>query len=128
MASPIRRAVRRAQRIAAGEQTEDEQLAEVVAELRGRGHRPWHTPNESAAPVQYRVALRRKGLRPGVVDLLLFHPQRVLAAIEHKRKPGMEPTPDQQAFLDEAAAAGALTAVTGGIDELRAVLRKWGYL
>jgi hypothetical protein len=106
---------------------EDDELVRIVSRLRAAGYQPWHTPNEGMIPPQYRARLKAKGLRKGVVDIMLFHPTRVLAVLEHKREGGDDPTPEQSEFLAEAAAAGALTGVSHGEAEALAILRSWGY-
>lgn len=87
----------------------------------------WHTPNEGDFPVQYRVKLKRKGLRAGVDDFFIFGKGK-LYAIEMKRTKGGRMSPDQIWFNDFLADNGAQTAVAHGAAEAIKIVNDWGLI
>lgn len=64
--------------------------------------------------------------QPGCSDVLVCLPDGAFAALEVK-KPGEDPTPDQQAFLDKVTKAGGLALVVHSLDELKQLLQLEGY-
>lgn len=71
--------------------------------------------------------LKRMGLKPGWLDLLLIAPDGIHHWLELKR--GKAPlTDDQEAFLGALRARGVPCAVARSFDEAIAQLRDWGAL
>lgn len=108
--------------------TEDDVHFAVVARLRLGGARFFHPPNEGRHKVQHRVTLRRRGVSPGVPDLILMPavPGGPCVALELK-KPGERPTKEQKQWLADMAAAGWVTGWADSVEEALAFLRSAGY-
>lgn len=89
-----------------------------------------HVPNESKAPPQYRAKLKRRGLQPGVADLILWTPPPiggyVHAALELKA-PNGRPSPEQVAWLERRRVQNWAVAVAVGYDAAIRILTSWGY-
>jgi hypothetical protein len=72
--------------------------------------------------------LKRRGVRPGVSDLLFAAPpQARLHALELKRR-GKRPTPEQTAFLDAVRAIGGVSAWADSYDKAIELLKAWDIL
>lgn len=93
-----------------------------------------HPPNESRAPVQYRVQMKRCGLKAGLPDVLVFTPPRhvpsrdpyVGAAVELKAGKGRA-NAQQKAWLDALAHCGWACSVQVGASNAIAWLQSLGY-
>lgn len=130
--SAFDRKLRRAQRFAAAEPTEEEIHMAVVAELRKAGGvQFFHCPNEGQAKPQYRAKLKRLGLSAGVPDLVIVTPPPcggyVAAALEIKREGGCL-SDAQRGWLGAMAGAGWAVACEYGPEACLGRLRAWGYL
>jgi len=79
----------------------------------------WHTPNEGDLPVQYRVKLKRRGVKTGIPDLVSPF---LMLAIEFKREPGMDPTPEQDEWLAHFASIGWVTGCVGSFEEAKVLI------
>jgi hypothetical protein len=104
----------------------------VVSHLRERGVKGvvwWHTPNGAVlggnrfAQIK---ALKKRGFRNGVSDLILVHRKKVFA-LELKAPKG-SPTEAQLQFRDDMERAGAYTCIAEGLDEALMALELWGLL
>lgn len=95
-----------------------------------RGLLWFHCPNESRAPVQYRAAQAKCGVKPGVPDVLIFTPPpkclAVGVALELKVGRGRT-TPAQKAWLDALAKRGWLCSVELGASNAINWLVSLGY-
>jgi hypothetical protein len=111
---------------------EDKIQEAVVAHLRERGVKGvewWHTPNGAVLGgnrFAQMKALKRRGFRNGVFDLLLYH-RKELFCLELKA-PGGRPTEAQLEFRDGMAKQGAYTCIAEGLDEALMALDLWGLL
>ena len=107
---------------------EDTIQKEVVRQLRARGYRFFHCPNERKATYAQRQWLRDMGLSSGVPDLILMphSPGGPTCALELK-KAGARPTPAQREWLAAMADAGWVAGWAAGRDAVLAQLRAWGY-
>jgi hypothetical protein len=109
----------------------EDQLQIAVAQLiDAHGWFWWHTPNEGRRSPRGGKLLKRKGLLPGVVDVIVWEcwvddrdrESGFGVAIELKAGRN-KPTDAQSEFLRRAEARGALTAVCRTIDEVQTILR-----
>ncbi len=108
--------------------TEEEIHIVVVARLRLGGAEFFHPPNEGKHKPQYRKKLYRKGVSPGVPDVILMPAVSggPCAALELK-KPGGRPTKLQHKWLARMAAAGWVTGWADTVESALAFLRSAGY-
>jgi len=118
----------------AREADDQKALAQLLDSIRVDG-RPilWcHVPNEGRRDKLYAIELRRRGVKPGVPDVLIFDPPPECPfyagmAIEMKTRDGTLNN-NQKAWLDGLSNLGWLVAVCYGIDEAIRALRETGYL
>ena len=110
-------------------------LAQLLDTIRING-RPllWcHSPNEGQRNKLYAIELKRRGVKPGVPDNLIFDspprfPQIKGLAIELKRADGGKTTKYQDDWLEALAQRGWAAVVCHGIDECIKTLEYYGYL
>lgn len=131
-------------KITAPESTDQKALAHLLDSIRING-RPllWcHVPHEGKRPTYnikgrqvplYAVELKRRGVKPGVPDSLIFDspprfPELKGLAIELKRAAGGKTTKNQDAWLEGLAERGWAAVVCHGIDECIKTLKYYGYL
>lgn len=81
----------------------------------------FHVVNESEAPVQYRVKLKRKGLLSGVADFLAFPDDGRKAAIELKDAKGVQ-RPDQHIFQHRWERSGGVYYLVRTLEEFQNVV------
>lgn len=81
----------------------------------------FHVANESEAPVQYRVKLKRKGLLPGVADFLAFPDGGQKAAIELKDAKGAQ-RPDQHIFQHRWERSGGVYHLVRTLGEFQSII------
>lgn len=84
----------------------------------------FHTPNETRNPSpQYMESRRRKGVLPGVSDIVILTPGIIFpkATIEAKRHDTSKSKwqPGQIPFLNRSAESGSFAAVAGGLVQLK---------
>jgi hypothetical protein len=104
-------------------------------QIRGvRGCVYWHTPNgaylggkrnRKGMSIQGAI-LKGLGVRAGVSDLIAVHATRVYAL--ELKAPGGTTSKDQDDFLTDMAAQGAVTGVATGLDAAIDQLEAWGLL
>lgn len=117
------------------ESADQKALAQLLDTIRING-RPllWcHVPNEGERNVAYAVELKRRGVKPGVPDNLIFDsppkfPKNKGLAIELKRAGGGKTTKYQDDWLEALAQRGWAAVVCHGIDECVKTLEYYGYL
>ena len=122
-------------RIIARESDDQKALAQLLDTIRLNG-RPllWcHVPNEGKRDKLYAVELQRRGVKPGVLDNLIFdsppkYPKIKGVAIELKRKTGDKPTKDQLQWIYDLEERGWSVHICYGIDAAIEALRIEGYL
>jgi len=101
----------------------------VAKHIRARGVRGlvWFHPANGGYRTKAEASIfKAMGVRAGVSDLVLFHAGRFFC-LELKAKGGRA-SEDQMAFISEADAAGAYTALAEGLDAALATLEAWGLL
>jgi hypothetical protein len=109
----------------------------LIGHLKIRGARGivyWHTPNgallggkRSCKGVSIQGSIfKGLGVRKGVSDLILVHASKV-HALELKAPDGVT-SEEQDKFLEDMAAAGAMVAVAEGLDAAIVQLEAWGLL
>lgn len=86
----------------------------------------FHVPNGGARSKAEGAIFKAMGVRAGVSDLILLHAGRFFA-LELKAVGGRSSV-EQRAFISEADAAGAHTALVEGLDAALATLQSWGLL
>lgn len=86
----------------------------------------WHTPNGEARNAAIGGKLRGLGTRRGMPDLLFLRSGR-LYALELKREGG-KVSDAQRTMLMDMEAAGAVVAVSYGLDDALNRLEVWGVL
>jgi hypothetical protein len=112
----------------------EDQLQIAVAQLiDAHGWFWWHTPNEGKRSPRGGKLLKRKGLLPGVVDVIVWEkwaktdgasPWSCGMGVAIELKAGRnEPTDAQSEFLRRAKARGCLTGVCRTVDEVQEILR-----
>jgi hypothetical protein len=102
----------------------------VVQHLRTRAEPGWywfHPANGEHRDKRTAAKLKAMGVMPGVPDLVFFAPDGTFRCLELKRR-GRAPSPDQKAFLANAATNGWLCAWTSDLDEALRILEGWGAL
>ncbi len=112
----------------------DEELIqlEVAAMLDAAGIRWCHVPNEGKCSPREGARRKRRGVKAGIPDILIFDPppawagRRVGAALELKTPRGRL-TPEQGEWLQYLEARYWVTAIARGADDAREILRAWGY-
>ena len=118
----------------AKESDDQKALAQILDTLRIDG-RPllWmHPPNEGQRNPAYAAELKRRGVKPGVPDVLIFDPPPKFpgyrgTAIELKRIGG-KATISQFKWLEHLEDRAWAVAVVRGIDEAMDYLRQCGYM
>lgn len=101
----------------------------VVQHLHARGVSGlvfFHVPNGGSRGKVEAAILKAMGTRAGVSDLILFHADRFYCL--ELKAPGGRASEAQLAFLSEADAAGAYTAMPASLDAALATLEAWGLL
>lgn len=101
----------------------------IVQHLRQRGVPGlvfFHVPNGGHRKPIEGAILKGLGVRAGVSDLILLHNSKFFA-LELKAEGGRA-TEAQMAFLSDADAAGAFTAMPTGLNAALATLETWGLL
>ena len=128
----------------ASESADQKTLANLLDTIRING-KPlcWcHVPHEGKRPTVnikgkevplYAIELKRKGVKPGVPDNLIFDsppkfPKIKGLAIELKRSDGGKTTKYQDDWLEALAQRGWAAVVCHGIDECIKTLEYYGYL
>lgn len=122
-------------KIKSPESADQKALAQLLDTIRING-KPllWcHIPNEGKRDYLYAIELKRRGVKPGVPDNLIFDsppkfPQIKGLAIELKRADGGKTTKYQDDWLDALAERGWAAVVCHGIDECIKTLKYYGYL
>ena len=117
------------------ESADQKALANLLDTIRIKG-KPllWcHSPNEGERNVAFAVELKRRGVKPGVPDNLIFDsppkfPKIKGLAIELKRAGGGKTTKYQDDWLEALAQRGWAAVVCHGIDECIKTLEHYGYL
>lgn len=102
----------------------------VVGHLLARGDPRWfwfHPANGEKRDKRTAAKLKAMGVMPGTPDLVFFAPDGTFRCLELKRR-GRTLSPDQKAFLANAAANGWLCAWTSDLDEALRILEGWGAL
>ena len=119
----------------ASESADQKALANLLDTIRinGRPLRWCHIPNEGKRDHLYAIELKRKGVKPGVPDNLIFDspprfPKIKGLAIELKRAGGGKTTKYQDDWLEALAQRGWAAVVCHGIDECIKTLEYYGYL
>lgn len=84
----------------------------------------FHVPNESRAPVAWRAKMKRMGLMPGAVDLVLMWDGGGVGFIEVKSPTGTL-NANQKRFRKMCNERGHLWALVRSVDDMRAVVEKW---
>jgi hypothetical protein len=86
----------------------------------------WHTPNGGARKPIEAAILQGLGVRAGVSDVIAVYESKVFA-LELKSEHGRA-SDAQLEFLADIEKAGALTAISHGIDSALKTLEAWGLL
>jgi Fe-S-cluster formation regulator IscX/YfhJ len=81
----------------------------------------FHVPNESDAPVQYRVKMKRKGLVPGVADFFVFPDCGRKIAIELKDADN-DQDPEQVKFQLRWQRTGGVYFICRTLEEFQGVI------
>jgi hypothetical protein len=118
------------------EKDDQKALAELLDTIRLNG-RPllWcHVPNEGKRNKLYAVELKRRGVKAGVPDVLIFDPppkcpQRYRGiALELKRTSGGKESDDQRFWRQGLQDRGWGATICYGIDDAIECLKELGYL
>jgi hypothetical protein len=114
-----------------------EQIAVVkhldMVKYDGRPLRFSAIPNGGKRDAKTAAILKHMGVKPGVMDLLIFdtppnYPLMKGAALEMKKRTGGVVSDEQQDWLDYFDKNSWVTGVAHGQDEAIELLREWGYL
>jgi hypothetical protein len=113
------------------EPSEDDIQIAIAQFLDAQGICFCHVPNEGRHKVQYYVKQKKKGVKKGISDLLIFDrppsaPWYVGAAIELKTKGG-DASEEQLAWLEKLEQRGWFTQVCHGEDHALRTLEQLGY-
>lgn len=89
----------------------------------------WHTVNESNMPVQGRVKAAKKGLKPGVSDIMFMVKRGKYSGlvVELKRKDRTKSkiSDDQDEFLFEMSEQGFYCAVCYGFEQFQKCVKEY---
>lgn len=100
-------------------------IVNAIERIRVPGVIFWHVPNGMKAKPKDVAAMKRIGMRAGVVDLHISVPGVGMCFLEVKTDDG-DLTEAQEAFLAGMAAHGHRTAVVRSLDEALHYLAAWG--
>ncbi len=118
----------------AKESDDQKALAQLLDTIRLNG-RPllWcHVPNEGKRDPVYAAELKRRGVKAGVPDVLIFDappavPEARGVAIELKRTKGGKTTESQEDWLDGLASRKWVVCTVHGISNAILALKELGY-
>ena len=100
-------------------------IVEALERLKRPGVIFWHPANGIKATPQAVAAMKRIGMKAGVVDLHISVPGVGMCFMEIKTAGG-DLTEGQEAFLTGMAAHGHRTGVARSLDDALALLASWG--
>ena len=83
----------------------------------------WHTPNGGRRSPQWAAALKRRGVKPGVFDLVFLYKDRFYA-MELKAPKGRL-SPEQYGWRFRVDEQGGFTGVANSIESARKMLLCW---
>jgi hypothetical protein len=102
---------------------EDEFQITVAKYLDSLGVLYCHVTNEGMIPVHYRAKLKRKGLKNGVPDILIFEPNKDYSGLAIELKAGYnKPSEYQQEWLNELKFRGWCAIWSNSLDEVIQVI------
>lgn len=85
-----------------------------------------HPANERKTSPQAGARLKRKGVKSGVPDVMIYTPNRVYSGLAIELKTGKnKATDNQQRWLDELGMCDWQTAVCYSFDDAKAVIDKY---
>lgn len=100
-------------------------IVDAIERIRAPGVVFWHVPNGIKAKPKDVAAMKRIGMRAGVVDLHISVPGVGMCFLEVKTEDG-DLTEAQEAFLAGMQSHGHRTAVVRSMDEALHYLASWG--
>lgn len=85
-----------------------------------------HVTNEGMIPVHYRAKLKRKGLKNGVPDVLIFEPNKEYNGLAIELKAGYnKPSEYQIEWLDELRLKGWYATWSNSLDEVINIIENY---
>lgn len=97
---------------------EDDFQKAVARYLDSLGVLWFHCPNEGKVPVQYRAKQKAKGLKSGVLDILIFETRGKFNGLGIELKVGYnKPSDEQKNWLFKLSEKGWQTHWTNSLDE-----------
>ena len=82
-----------------------------------------HVTNEGMIPVHYRAKLKRKGLKKGVPDILIFEPNKEYKGLAIELKAGYnKPSDEQIDWMAQLGAFGWCATWSNSLDEVIGII------
>jgi hypothetical protein len=102
---------------------EDEFQITVAKYLDSLGVLYCHVTNEGMIPVHYRAKLKRKGLKNGVPDILIFEPNKDYSGLAIELKANYnKPSPEQLHWIAMLGALGWYATWSNSLDEVISII------
>lgn len=98
--------------------------ADVFRAFKRPGVVGFHVPNQNTAKVQYRVKLKKFGVRAGVSDWVFILPGGLVRLLELKDDEGRQ-SDSQESFEADVTALGAPYAIARTPKQIDGVLSAW---
>jgi hypothetical protein len=105
---------------------EDEFQITVARYLDSLGVLWCHVTNEGMIPVHYRAKLKRKGLKKGVPDILIFEPNKYFVGLAIELKANYnKPSPEQVDWIAQLGAFGWRATWSNSLDEVINIIDRY---